>query len=280
MKPSVTAFSMTANNPLATPNRHSVPWIVRAGFARSPGILMTEDQCRLVGSAVRLFPRCRFLVFGTGRDSLLWQELNSDGTTVFLEHSEAWRQEVLARHPGLDVIPITYSTSILQWRELLANPAALHLDLPARIRDTRWDVVLVDGPPGHLHVAHDPRLGTIHGRMQSIAAARELVADGGFVIVDDTNREIENAYANAYLGRDARVFTWRSRRRSGTRVEMQCFHFPGAGHSGRRAARRLQFMAAWMKVTGLFGLRATLAACFHRLGALGHKRAEGAEPSR
>lgn len=254
--------------------------IVRAGLVRSPGILMTEDQCRLVGSAVRMFPKCRLLVFGTGRDSLLWQELNSHGSTVFLEHDEAWRQEVLARNPGLDVVPVTYTTSILQWRELLANPAALHLELPARIRDTRWDVVLVDGPPGNHQVAHDHRWVAMHGRMQSIAAARELVADGGFVIVDDTNREVENAYAHACLGSNARLFTWRSRRRNGTRVEMQCFSFPGDAGGGRRAARRLWLTAAWMKVTWLFGLRAYARAGFHRLAAISRNPAARTEPSR
>lgn len=270
---------MHENDPPPTQDRRSVARIVRAGLTRSPGILVTEDQCRLVGSAVRLFPKCRLLVFGTGRDSLLWQELNSHGSTVFLEHDEEWRREVLARDPGLDVVPVTYTTSILQWRELLASPAALHLDLPARIRDTRWDVVLVDGPTGNLHMAQDRRRGAVHGRMQSIAAARELVANGGFVIVDDTNREVENAYAHACLGSGARLFTWRSRRRNGTRVEMQCFFFPGDARGGHRAARRLWLTAAWMRVTWLFGLRACLAARLHRVRLRGRTRAARTGPN-
>jgi hypothetical protein len=219
---------------------------IREALARSPVILMTEEQCLLIGATVRLFPACRLLVFGAGHDSRLWHDLNAGGTTVFLEHHEQWRQEVLSRDPGLDMLPVSYSTSILQWRELLDHPESLRLELPARVRDTRWDVILVDAPNGFAHVAHHPVVGAMNGRMQSIAAARELVADGGFVIVDDTDREVEAAYADRYLERRHLVFKWRTRRRQGNVVEMRCYHVPGGGRRGAWRARRLQMQAAWM----------------------------------
>ena len=221
---------------------------IRDGLARSPDILMTEEQCLLIGSAVRLFPACRFLVFGAGHDSRLWRDLNAGGTTVFLEHHEEWLHEILAIDPSLDILPVRYTTSILQWRELLDRPDSLRLDLPQRVRDVRWDVILVDAPNGFAHVAQHPSVGTMHGRMQSIAAARELVADGGLVIVDDTEREVEATYADRFLGLRQRICTWRTRRRSGNVVEMQCYHVPGPTRSGTWQALWLAIRVAWMSV--------------------------------
>ncbi len=219
---------------------------IREGLAGSPGILMTEEQCLLIGATLRLFPACRFLVFGAGHDSRLWHDLNAGGATLFLEHHEQWRQDVLSRDPELDLLPVKYSTSILQWRELLDHPESLHLDLPARVRDSRWDVILVDAPNGFAHVAHHPMTGPMHGRMQSICAARELVADGGFVMVDDTDREVEATYADRYLERRNLVFKWRTLRRRGNVVEMRCYHVPGASRRGAWRARWLGLRAAWM----------------------------------
>lgn len=224
--------------------------MIREHLARSPGILMTQDQCLLIGAAVRLFPACRFLVFGVGHDSRLWHELNAGGTTVFLEHHEQWRREVMNREPDIEVLPVTYTTSILQWHELLDQPDDLHLDLPPRVRDTKWDVILVDAPNGFAHVARHPTGGLMHGRMQSIAAARTLVADGGLVIVDDTDREVESAYADRYFGPRRCVFTWRTRRRRGNVVEMRGYHVPGATRRGSWRASRLRLKAAWMWLTG------------------------------
>lgn len=96
----------------------------------------------------------------------LWHDLNAGGVTVFLEHHEKRRQRVLSRDPDLDVLPVEYSTSILQWRELLDRPDSLSLRLPARVRDARWDVILVDAPNGFAHVAH-------HATMRGVIASRE-----------------------------------------------------------------------------------------------------------
>lgn len=246
------AARYAASLPSATPRQvRPLSQLIREHLARSPDTLMTEDQCLLIGAAVRLFPACRFLVFGAGHDSRLWHNLNAGGTTVFLEHHEQWRREVLDRDPGLDVLPVTYTTSILQWRELLNRPHELRLDLPSRVRDAKWHVVLVDAPNGFAHVAHHPSAGAMHGRMQSIAAARELVADGGFVIVDDTHRELEASYADAYFGPRNLVSAWRTRRRSGNFVEMRCYHVPATPRRGSWRARRLKLRATWMKLARL-----------------------------
>lgn len=221
---------------------------IRDGLARSPDILMTEEQCLLIGSTVRLFPACRFLVFGAGHDSRMWRDLNAGGTTVFLEHHEQWRHEILASDPTLDMLPVAYTTSILQWRELLDRSDSLRLDLPERVRDVQWDVILVDAPNGFAHVAQHPSVGTIHGRMQSIAAARGVVADGGFVIVDDTDREVEAAYADRFFGQRHRIWTWQTRRRSGNVVEMRCYHVPGPNHRGTWRACRLKARVLWMRL--------------------------------
>jgi hypothetical protein len=110
----------------------------------------------------------------------MWDQINVGGTTVFLEDSAEWIARVRAADPSLDIRPVEYTTRITQWRELLEQPDSLAMDLPSNIRETHWDVVLVDAPNGFIIADEYPGLGPIHGRIQSIYTAIGLVAAGGF----------------------------------------------------------------------------------------------------
>jgi hypothetical protein len=168
----------------------SLRHFIRDELRAQPRIQFTEDEAILVGSAIRLFPRCRLLVFGAGHDSTMWSRINALGTTVFLEHNPDWIGKVQQADPSLDIRAVEYTTSITQWRELLDQPGSLEMDLPPDVCRKTWNVVLVDAPNGFVMADEYAGSGRIHGRMQSIHAASLLVAAGGYVFVHDAERQV------------------------------------------------------------------------------------------
>lgn len=168
---------------------------------------MPSSCVSLIARAIRKKPRCKLLVFGIGHDSLLWTRINRRGRSVFIEDKTDWYRHVTNRHPQIEAYLIDYGTSRSQWKELLSHPAQLGLTLPRSVVEETWDVIVVDGPKGNKD--SDP------GRMKSIYWAAELANRPGKVFVDDSSREVEDAYASRYLGsgvvvagsRDMKQFT-------------------------------------------------------------------------
>lgn len=135
----------------------------------------------------------RFLVFGLGRDSRLWQTLGPTDTH-FLAHDGEW---VEAAGQGIDhVHAVSYRTSIEEGVEADLESEDLGLDLPPEVGERSWDVVLVGGPPGF--EAGRP------GRLQSIRAAAKLVRPGGTVAVHDLDRDLEQRASKLWLGEATR----------------------------------------------------------------------------
>ena len=159
------------------------------------GVLLSPEQLELVSTTIREIAPCRMLVFGLGNDSALWALLNAGGRTVFLEDNEVWLEKTVSRGPGekLEAYLVDYGTRRDEWRTLLKSPLELQLSLPAGIAKESWDIVLVDGPAGHV--------GDSPGRMKSIFTASQLVRDSGDVFVHDCEREVESAYCDAFLGK-------------------------------------------------------------------------------
>ncbi|MGA8261223.1 MAG: glycosyltransferase [Arenicellales bacterium] len=149
-----------------------------------------------VNEVACVLPRLRgaesFLVFGAGNDTPMWATLGPE-VTHFVEHDIHWIRLL----PGYAqrIHRVNYRTKVSQYKELLNQPGALQLTLPAEITRRRWDVILVDAPPGY---APDKP-----GRMQSIHAAAQLVKPGGAVFVHDMDREVEQACTKAFLGSPA-----------------------------------------------------------------------------
>ena len=140
---------------------------------------------------------CNMLVFGVGRDSFLWMELNPGGKTVFLEDQEFWLQHVVEQLPKIQAYQVNYHTKRFQWRHFLNNPRALLMTLPEKILNTRWDIILVDGPTGCDN--------TTPGRMQSIYMAALLAHQKNShadVFIHDCDREVEAAYSNKFFRDD------------------------------------------------------------------------------
>ncbi len=165
----------------------------RVGIIRKLlGIQMEAPEILAVLRAIR--QPMNLLVFGAGNDSILWHWANLEGRVTFLEDDPLWLKRIHEERPGLELCPVTYKTSVSEWRELIDRPKKLELNIPADIRETAWDIVLVDGPAGY---APDKP-----GRMKSIFEASRLVKPGGSVFIHDSEREVEKNYGEKYLGKE------------------------------------------------------------------------------
>jgi len=133
---------------------------------------MTQLEYGVVAGALMAYAPCRLLVFGLGRDSELWTQINKGGETVFLEDTSEWFFQpnngtaYLVTYPGLKI--------------------------PEQVQGDEFDFVLVDAPMGYLP--------THPGREESIAMAAKLCRRDGIVFVHDYNREPERKYCRSYLG--------------------------------------------------------------------------------
>ncbi|MFA5155570.1 MAG: polysaccharide biosynthesis domain-containing protein [Patescibacteria group bacterium] len=158
---------------------------------RNRDIQLSAGEIYAVQAAIKA--PANFLVFGLGYDSELWHQANPGGRTVFLEDDPEWFEKIKKESPRLEAYLIKYTTRIDDWRELLEQPEKLSISLPPAIAAGCWDLILIDGPAGWQ--SGQP------GRMQSIYLASRLIKPGGDVFVHDCDREVENRYADKYLGR-------------------------------------------------------------------------------
>lgn len=154
-------------------------------------IQLNPDEIRSVLNVLYSYPKgCNFLVFGLGYDSIMWHSFNKNGKTVFLESDSSWQEKITHKYKDIESFSVTYQTKRSQWQELLKYKCP-PINLPKSISNLNWDLILVDGPPGHFD--HEP------GRMQSIFMASQLVKKGGSVFIHDIHRKVEKSYADEYF---------------------------------------------------------------------------------
>ena len=140
---------------------------------------------------------CNLLIFGVGRDSLLWNESNKSGKTVFLEDNLEWIRLTLSQNSFLDVRQIVYTNVGYEAKRLLEEYESgknnLGLDLDTDIRNTKWDVIIVDAPVGTYE--DNP------GRMKSIYESYNLTKTnlGADIFIHDSQRPVETMYADYFF---------------------------------------------------------------------------------
>lgn len=154
------------------------------------------EEYSLLADYISSMSPCNLLVFGTGRDSALWELCNS-GDTVFLEHISAWIK-VGRDSTSCKIYKVKYTTKIKDWKSLLKRnkKSELMMALPKAVSSQNWDVIFVDSP-------NMGRPGS-HGRMQSIYTAAKLSKRSKgttYVFVHDCDRTVEKAYSNKFLGK-------------------------------------------------------------------------------
>lgn len=158
----------------------------------NPGQLSKKEYLE-VAKVVLMNKPCNLLIFGLGKDSTFWHELNSSGKTIFIEDNPWWYQNIINQAPYLNVILTDYGTKLKDAQTLLNNPEQLQLSLPSSIFETGWDVIFVDGPNGYDN--------NTPGRMKSIymSTILALKSKKTHVLVHDCNREIEKLYCDHFL---------------------------------------------------------------------------------
>lgn len=160
--------------------------------ASNPCQLSVQEYTCLAEEIERLAP-CNVLVFGLGNDSTLWDQINTQGKTIFLEHNSKWYEKILSKNPHLNCYFVQYHTKLSEWKIFLdKDPMELKMDLPLGVMEIPWDVIFVDAPEGNTT--------TKPGRMQSIYMASILGQKGlSHIFVHDCDRLVEQVYCSRFL---------------------------------------------------------------------------------
>lgn len=108
-------------------------------------IMWVADMLHLVHSINQRTPN--LLVFGVGNDSPMWNQINCNGRTVFVEDDKDWIKTVLDNFPSLEIYHVEYHTSTNYAAEYFSHPVALSID--ASVDAECFDVILIDGPKGY-----------------------------------------------------------------------------------------------------------------------------------
>jgi len=151
--------------------------------------LMSEEQYMNIGYVMNILSPCNILVFGLGEDSYLWNDINKEGKTVFLEDDIEWSNKF--NNSNLEIHNITYTTFVGDHENINFDDKKLNeLKLPDSVEKEGWDIIIVDAPLGHGPPGR-PYKGP--GRMQSIYKAYKLLKPGGICIIDDMKRFVEQS---------------------------------------------------------------------------------------
>ncbi|KAJ4899537.1 hypothetical protein Rs2_13488 [Raphanus sativus] len=216
---SLKSSSSTSRSLSSTTFRSSFSQRISANASQSA---LTEKELKLLSDTVTSRSPCNVLVFGVATQYLTLSSINTRGITVFLEdeHSKT-KAEVnpnTTRIYSLKNHRMEVKNAYKLLRHARANPAcapnmnSLHQgssecklrlkDLPQEVHDTRWDVIVVDGPRGDDLEAP--------GRMGSIYTAAVLARKGSSnsttdVFVHDVQRTVEKWLSWEFLCQENQV---------------------------------------------------------------------------
>ncbi|KAF4367679.1 hypothetical protein G4B88_001431 [Cannabis sativa] len=173
------------------------------------------DEIRVSFDVLRAVGPCNFLVFGVGRDSLMWTSLNPRGATLFLEEDPVWVNTVLRDAPILRAHPVKYRTRLSEADELISSykaepdclPSSARLspgsrcrlaltELPSEVYDREWDLIMIDAPRGYFAKAPG-RMAAIYSA--AVMARARVGAGLTHVFVHDVNRRVEKMFAEEFL---------------------------------------------------------------------------------
>ena len=158
-------------------------------------IIPKQQRGLICKTILRKGPECKMLVFGCGRDSVIWNTVN-DGYTLFVEHDQRWANSIAKEIPGINVCVHQYDTKCEPTLPIHEQPAINEKELfmhamPAQLTEHKWDIILIDGPTGFDN--------TCPGRMLPIYWA-SIISDASCdIFVDDYSRPIEFTYTNRFL---------------------------------------------------------------------------------
>ena len=164
------------------------PEEIFTGIGGQPNSCSLNEYCSWARQ-LQSVPSCRFLVFGVGRDSVAWREVNLGNPTLFLENNKDWISKIAAEIGQEHILSVRYEQSYEDWEKVsfsadrVVSPA---MDNPPF--DGSWDCAFVDAP-----------WGPTFGRHQSTHAATLAVKPGGLIAIHDCEREREQTVCRVLL---------------------------------------------------------------------------------
>lgn len=122
------------------------------------------------------------LIFGLGKDSMIWNNLNPN--IVFVEDNQFWIDQY---HDSLNnIIKVEYFTKVKNFEKDKLEIDKLFL---SNIPDKKYDLIVVDAPVGGKK--------EMPGRLQSIYTARYLMRK--HVLIHDLHRELEQRACDLFF---------------------------------------------------------------------------------
>lgn len=184
-----------------------VRWISAAGvlFYTNPG-QMSHEQYIEVTKALHRCKGCNTLMWGVGFDARLWcRMVAGHGRIVFLEGTPSWFDLVKKEIVGIEAYLVSYKHKMSEADGLLRKELTdeeLLVDLPATVKNTNWDLIIVDAPQGYTPSVNPGRMESIYtsfklGR-KSIDAGKKSVE----IMVHDASRHVEVTWSDRVLGKE------------------------------------------------------------------------------
>jgi hypothetical protein len=135
----------------------------------------------------------KMLVFGCGRDSILWRSISEK--VLFLEHNSSWIDQNYD-----DIVKVVYTCKMRETTKLLEeyknnnyeNLYVKDIIENPMICEESWDIILVDGPEGY-------DMNKTHGRVQSIFMGKRLANSNTDIFVHDINRYVEKKCCEVFV---------------------------------------------------------------------------------
>jgi len=149
--------------------------------------LTKNNLCNIVKEIQDKKCNCNMLVFGLGKDSIIYDTVNK-GYTLFLETNQAW---IDLNQNIKNKILYTFQTTVKD--SLPINKEYLNkFDIPDFIVKIKWDIILVDAPPGDRFEAP--------GRALPIYWSSQIAKKNqATVFIDDCSRDLEKKYCDKFF---------------------------------------------------------------------------------
>jgi GR25 family glycosyltransferase involved in LPS biosynthesis/lipopolysaccharide biosynthesis glycosyltransferase len=168
-------------------NLHKQPPIEIIDYFDIDCQLTKNNLCNIVKEIQDKKCNCNMLVFGLGKDSIIYDTVNK-GYTLFVETNQAW---IDLNQKIKNKILYTFPTNVQD--SLPINKRFLNqFEIPDFITKTQWDIVLIDGPPGDKPLSQ--------GRALPIYWSSHIAQKYKTTIfIDDCRRDLEKEYCNKFF---------------------------------------------------------------------------------